>query len=985
MSSKTIEDAYPLSPMQQGMLFHTLYEPEASVYVNQLTATIHGRLDFDAFKRAWQDIVESYSILRTAFVWEKLAQPLQIVGRLATLPIEVEDWRDYTPAEQQARLERHLAADRARGFKLSKAPLARIAVFQMDDTHYTILWSQHHIVLDGWSNSHLFKDFFTLYEAYIRGASVRLPPTRPYRDYISWLQAQDHTQAEGFWRQFLANVTAPTPLGVDLPNPEALQGQAQYAELSLILPDSLTSAMRAFVRRHHLTLNTLFLGVWALLLSRYSNEDDVVFGVTGSGRPETLDGVEAMVGLFINTLPFRARVPYSTPAVQWLTTLQTCYSELREHEYCSLVDIHGWSDVTRDRPLFDSLMIFENYPVDEALRKTSGSLKIEHIQVQEQTNYPLTLVVAPGQGISLLLSYQCARFTSDTILRMQGHMLRLLEGLIETPDIPIRDLPLLTPAEYQAAIGPAAPSPFPPPSACLHHAFLQQADRTPDAIALSFQGASCSYRTLATRATRLAHLLLRRGLRPGQLVALCFEPDPDLVVALLAVLLAGGAYLPLDPAAPAERLATFLDDAQPHLLLSTSALRDRLPSQTPPRLLLDADADAIAACPASLPAVPLTPDFPAYLIYTSGSTGQPKGTLVSHAQALRLFSATQPWFGFDQHDVWTLFHSYAFDFSVWELWGALLYGGRLVLVPYWCSRDPEAFAQLLVQEGVTVLNQTPSAFRLLLDAQQRLGAATQLQRLRYVIFGGEALDLQSLRPWFERYGDQRPQLVNMYGITETTVHVTYRPLRASDLDGVGRSVIGEPIPDLRLYLLDGQGRPVPVGVVGEIVVGGAGVALGYWARPGQTAERFVPDPYSGVAGARLYRSGDLARRLPDGELEYLGRGDQQVKLRGFRIELGEIEAALYRHASVQAAAVLLQEQPGQEKQLVAYVVADGAPQRPAELRTFLLEQLPSYVVPAHIHMLDTLPLTRNGKLDRAALPAPAPLPIEQLEAEPAAG
>ncbi len=501
---------------------------------------------------------------------------------------------------------------------------------------------------------------------------------------------------------------------------------------------------------------------------------------------------------------------------------------------------------------------------------------------------------------------------------------------------------------------------------CLHELFSEQARRTPEATALSFAGEQLSYAELDRRSSLLARRLRRWGVGCEQLVGLLCEPSLELVVGMLGILKAGGAYLPIDARHPAERVRTVLADSGLRVLLTQASLAERLLEYPEQILCLDTEWAEIEEETAELE-VGVLPSQLAYIIYTSGSTGKPKGVMVTHANVARLLAATQGGYGFDSQDTWTLFHSPAFDFSVWEVWGALLTGGRLVVVPYVVSRSPEVFYRLLGQESVTVLNQTPSAFRLLNEVEESAENLEPLS-LRLVIFGGEALEMRSLRGWFERHGDEQPRLVNMYGITETTVHVTYRPLSLADL---GRaSVIGEAIEDLQVYVLDGHGQPAPLGVSGELFVGGAGVARGYLGRPELTAERFVPDPFSAEPGARLYRSGDLARRLPDGELEYLGRGDRQVKIRGFRIELGEIEAALLAHAEVREAVVTVREDTPDDKKLVAYISAPEANSRTSyRLRKDLRERLPEYMVPSTFVFLNRLPLTPNGKVDVRALAA----------------
>jgi amino acid adenylation domain-containing protein len=503
--------------------------------------------------------------------------------------------------------------------------------------------------------------------------------------------------------------------------------------------------------------------------------------------------------------------------------------------------------------------------------------------------------------------------------------------------------------------------------ATLHGLYEAQAARRPEAVALTCAGQSLTYEQLNAQANRLARELVKCGVKPDMLVGLSVDRSNELVIAILAILKAGGAYLPIDLAYPADRVAFMLEDAQVPVLLTQRNLIDSLPSTRAKVLCMDEvlGRPAQAAETANL-SLAASPDQLAYVIYTSGTTGRPKGSLITHRNVARLFPATESWYGFDERDVWTLFHSCAFDFSVWEIWGALLYGGRVVVVPFMVSRSPEAFYELLASERVTVLNQTPSAFRQLLQAEESLGQKELA--LRYVIFGGEALDMQSLGPWFERHGDQKPRLVNMYGITETTVHVTYRPLSKDDLHA--GSAIGVPIPDLEIYILDAQRQPVPVGVPGEMYVGGAGLARGYLNRPELTAERFIPDHVTGRPGSRLYKTGDLARYLPGPDIEYLGRIDDQVKIRGFRVELGEIESVLRQHPAVREATVIAREDAPNAKRLVAYLVTSAPAPKVSSLREHLEKKLPEYMVPAAYVFLEALPLTASGKIDRKALPVP---------------
>jgi amino acid adenylation domain-containing protein len=955
--------------MQEGMLYHTLSAPESGVYVEHLTWKFHGPFDEPAFVRAWRRAAERHPILRTSFLWDGVARPLQVVCRRVEPSWDRLDWRGLAGAEQERELERFLASDMRRGYDLSRAPLQRLAIMRLSDEVHQFVWSHHHVLLDGWSLPVLLKEVMTLYQACRREEEPRLEEARPFRDYVAWLQMQDLKAAEAYWRKALAGFGSPTPLVVDRPASRPPRPD-DYRLERIRLPRAVAARLRALARRHQLTLNTVLQGAWALLLGRYSGEEDVVFGGVVSGRPADLAGSETMVGLFLNTLPVRVRLPQREPLAEWLKRLQEGQVEMRQYEYAPLVQVQEWSEVARGTPLFDSIFVFENYPLDQELLERAGDLEIRDLRAVEWTHYPLNVVVPPGPELSIQITYDARRIDPAAIRRMLGHLETLLEGMAAGPERRLCDLPMITIAE-RAWLEERNPPRAGAAEACLHELFETQVARSPDAIAVVCEGVRVTCDELNRRANRLARRLRDRGVGPEARVAICLPRSIEMVVAILAILKAGGAYVPLDPAYPADRLAFMLEDAAAAALIASEGTIDRLPGYAGAIVLLDVEGPARSTpstgddanlAPAALP------DSPAYVIYTSGSTGRPKGVVVTHRSAAALFESTREQFAFDGRDVWTQVHSYAFDYSVWEMWGALLHGGRLVLVPPLVGRSPEAFYELLHRERVTVLNLTPSEFRQLIQEDERHGEDALAVRLLNI--GGEALNPEDLRPWVARHPD-RPLLVNLYGITETTVIVTWHPLRSEDFRGRSKSVIGRPIPGWRVHLLDASLRPVPIGVPGEICVGGAGLARGYLGRPDLTAERFVPDPFAGPLGARLYRSGDLARFSEDGDLEYLGRIDDQVKIRGFRIEPGEIEAALQRHTAVREVVVLARQDGGGDGRLVAYVVPrSGQEAAPAELRAFLKRSLPDYMVPSAFVRLEALPTTANGKVDRRALPAP---------------
>jgi amino acid adenylation domain-containing protein/non-ribosomal peptide synthase protein (TIGR01720 family) len=965
-----ISDIYTLAPLQAGLLFHSLYTPSGEYFV-QLSCTLSGEVSPEALRQAGQEVVNRHSVLRTFFVWQDLKEPVQIVRQHVTLPWLSLDWRTLAPALQQQQLSEFLAADLARGFDLQQAPLMRFALIQVADETYHFVWSFHHLLLDGWSMPLVTKELFTFYEGLSQGQRVELAAARPYRDYIRWLREQEPGAAEPFWRKLLKGFRAPTVLGIERRVRTVEEVEAQYEDQEAQLTAEATAALQQLARSHQVTLNTVVQGAWALLLSRYSGSEDVVFGATVSGRPANLPGVEEMVGMFINTLPVRVQMKSEEAVGKYLQRLQEQQMEVRQYEYSPLVAVQGWSEVGRGVRLFDTIMVFENYPVGEALRARSGGLDVRNVRHTDRNNLPLTLIVLPGQQMILILKYNTSRYEPATIARMLQHLMIVLEGMSAQPEPRIADVPLLTIAEEQQILFEWNETATDyPRELTLSELFEEQAARTPEAVALCFADTTVSYRELNERANQLAWYLQRQGVGPEVLVGILMDRSVELIVAVLGILKAGGAYVPIDPAYPFERLSFMVHDSGLRMLLTQDRLSEVPGGYTGATLSLTEQWESIAGESIANLTSRAQPANVAYVIYTSGSTGRPKGVLVSHENVVRLLEATQPHFEFNQSDVWTLFHSYAFDFSVWEIWGALAYGGKLVIVPYRISRSAEAFHRLLVSEQVTVLNQTPSAFRQLIAADELNGEDVELQ-LRLVIFGGEALEAQTLRPWFARHGDDIPRLVNMYGITETTVHVTYHPLTAADLELPSSSVIGRPLECLQVYLLDERGQPVPIGVPGEICVGGTGLARGYLNRAELTSERFVPNPFSTVPGARLYRSGDRARYLATGDIEYLGRIDQQVKVRGYRIELGEIEAVLSQHPTVRQAVLMVREdQPG-NKRLACYIVAEqGARPDIKELRRFLRNKLPDHMIPTAFMMLESLPLNSHGKVERGALPVP---------------
>ncbi|MCG8348344.1 MAG: amino acid adenylation domain-containing protein [Chloroflexales bacterium] len=954
MTTRNIEDIYPLAPMQQGMLFHSLYAPESGVYIEQMSCTIHGALHLGSFARAWRHIVERHPILRTAFVWEELDEPLQVVHEEVELPITQFDWRGLSSQEQDARLQAFLADDLRQGFDLAEAPLMRLALLRSADDAYHFVWTHHHLLIDGWCMPLLLREALTSYESFTQVQTPHLPPSPPFRDYIAWLQEQDADDAEAFWRRSLTGFTAATPLVVDRSGAERAAEPGDYAHRERSLSADATAALQSLARQNQLTLSTLVQGAWALLLSRYSSEEDVVFGVTVSGRPADLPGAEQMIGLFINTLPVRVVIPPDKQLGAWLRELQAQQAELRQYEYSPLVQIQGWSQAPRGVPLFESILVFENYPVDETLREQDGSLKLTAVHTRSRTNYPLTVVAAPGREIKLGIHYECDRFAAATIERMLGHLHTLLEGFAAGFEQPLASLPLLTEAErQQIAVWNDTAQPF-PSDRCAHHLFEEQVARTPEAVAVAFEETSLTYRELDARANQVAHHLRGLGVGPEQLAGVCIDPSLELIIAILGILKAGGAYLPLDPGYPAERLTFMLDDAQPVALLVTDATAQRLSGSVAQRLInLDADWPTIARQPVTNPESGATAENLAYVIYTSGSTGQPKGVLLQHRGLCNFTRAQSRDFGIVAGSRVLQFASMSFDAAVADVFDTLTTGATLVLAPRALLASVPTLVELLNTQAITHITLPPALLALL--------SPEELSTVQVMIAAGERCPPEIAARW-----SQQRRFFNAYGPTEATVgpcwYEVHGALPAETVP------IGKPIANTQIFILDNDGHLAPVGVPGEIHIGGVGLARGYLNRPELTAERFITNPNIPTVG-RPYKTGDQGRYLPDGTIECLGRIDTQVKLRGFRIELGEIEAVLRQHEAVQDAAVVLREDTPGDQRLVAYLVAMHTVEF-ALLRQWMQQKLPDYMLPSAFVELAALPLTPNGKVDRKALPAP---------------
>jgi len=945
----------PLTVQQSEVWVESQMGPEASCAFNQcFVLHLQGPLSVELMQSALNHVVRRHGALRACF--EKEGNKQRILPQ-CELGLALQDLSGLGEKQRQDAIERILDRETGEPFDLANGPLLRATVVREAADLYRLILTVHHIVCDGWSSSVLFSDLAASYAAGRFGLDAQLAEPMSYQEYVtSAVSRQEAVADEAYWLGRLAGELPSLDLPLDRKRP-SMRSRNGAREI-LRIDSDVYRRIKAVGASQGATLFHTLLAAFEVLMFRLSGQNDLIVGIPIAGQSELEN--DHLVAHCVTMLPLRCQVDPDATFSQFLKALRATFLEGQGHPNVTFGSLLSKLTIRRDasRPALISV-IFNIDRIGAAF--DFGDLSLKRVETPKRfVTFDLNVnVIDSGHDLLIECDHNSDILEADTIRRWLEHMSTLLGAIVRDAEQSIARIDILGVEEPDVRADAAAYDVAP-----LHFLFEARAGETPDTEAVVAGEERLTYRELNARANRLAHALCRKGVRRNDIVGLAVERNADVAIGILAILKAGAAYLPLDPDYPRDRLAFIVGDANARLVLASSKITESLQLEAAECLDI---ATAGNGLPDSNPDVASDIDDLAYVIYTSGSTGKPKGVLVTHANVARLFGATDRWFGFGPHDVWTLFHSYAFDFSVWELWGALLYGGRLVIVPYWVSRDPAAFRKLLVSERVTVLNQTPSAFRQLILAD--LDEAPAGYALREIIFGGEALELQSLKPWIERYGDAKPRLVNMYGITETTVHVTYRPITRADVEAGRGSVIGRPIPDLYIRLLDERGEPVPVGVPGEIWVGGAGVANGYLNRPDLTAQRFVTDPFDPSRSARLYRAGDLARRLPDGELEFLGRIDAQVKIRGFRIELGEIEAALNAHPMVCESAVITREARPGDVRIVAYIVVDdGEDMTISEVRRYLRGSLPDYMIPSFVMTLQSLPMTANGKLDRGALP-----------------
>jgi len=978
--ASAIEDVYPLTPMQEGLLLHTLLEPGTGLYYMQDRYRINSALDPERFSQAWQAVVARHEALRASFCWNVGEDMLQVIHKPGSTPVEYLDWSAVPEDEQEPRLQALLKQEREAGFDLLNQAPFHLRLIRVGEERYWFMMSNHHILIDAWCRSLLMNDFFDIYMALGEGRDAQLALAPRYRDYIAWLQKQDLAEARQWWQQNLQGFERTTPIPSDRP---FLREHAGHSG-AMVVGDCYTrldardgAQLRELAQAHQLTVNTFAQAAWALVLRRLSGERDVLFGVTVAGRPVDMPDMQRTVGLFINSIALRVKLPEDDQPCsvrQWLSGLLDSNMQLREYEYLPLVSIQEHSELPKGQPLFDSLFVFENAPVEVSVLDRAQSLNATSDSGRTHTNFPLTAVCYPGDDLGLHLSYDQRYFDETTVQGMLGEFKRLLLALVQGFHGDMADLPLIGEQEREFLLEGCNQSEQAYP---LERSYVELFEARvalhPQRVAASCLDRQWTYAELNRRSNRLGHALVAAGVRPDQPVALLAERNLELLGMIIGSFKAGAGYLPLDPALPTQRLSRIIDLSRTPLLVCTEACREQAQALLDefacvgrPKLLV---WEALVGSEEN-PGIYSGPDNLAYVIYTSGSTGLPKGVMVEQRGMLNNQLSKVPYLALSEHDVIAQTASQSFDISVWQFLAAPLFGARVDIVPNTIAHDPQGLLAHVQSRGITVLESVPSLIQGMLTQEP-----TSLDGLRWMLPTGEAMPPELAHQWLLRY----PQvgLVNAYGPAECSDDVAFFRV---DLASTRCTYlpIGTPTDNNRLYLLDGALELVPQGAVGELCVAGTGVGRGYVSDPVRTAQAFVPNPFG---ADRLYRTGDLARRRSDGVLEYVGRIDHQVKIRGYRIELGEIEARLHEQPEIRDAAVGVQEGVN-GKHLVGYLVAaDGelnAGERLDRIKQRLRAELPEYMVPLHWLWLDRLPLNANGKLDRNALPA---LEIGQMHSQ----
>ncbi len=946
---QNIEAIYPLSPMQQGMLFHTIYNPESEEYFEQLTATFTGEINTEAFVKSVNKVIENNSILRTSFAYKNVSKMLQIVHKKVDVPFEMLDWTTVPPAEIESKFENLLIEDRKKGFNLSKAPLIRIKLIKIKDNEFKFIWSHHHVLIDGWSLPILLKEVFTHYEMLNKGMDAQLPPKRPYKDYIKWLKTKNKDEAKNFWTGYLKGFQTPTKLHYD--NTGVQTGE--YKKEKLTLSEELSVKLINFVKERKITLSTFLQAVLGILLSKYVNEEDVMFGATFSGRSPELPGSETMLGLFINTLPIRAKINPGTPITDWIVQFHKDQIPLKDFEWSALYEIQNYSELTDKQNMFDTLFVFENYPVDSSMSNTNLSFNIKDVHTFERTNYPVTFVSSPAIPVTLEIAYDTSLFFNSTIKRILNHFKAIAEQIINHPEITYKNLNFLTDKDEEVLSSVQGKHFSIDLSTNIVKEFKKVVESYKNNTAVIGNGEKITYGELDTISDFIATNLISMGVEPEDKIILYVDKSTKMIAAMLGILKAGAAFVPVDPVTPAGRVQYIINDSNARLVITNEKYAGNLEELEIEYVSLEKIAGPLNDVIALTDKINLEPEYLAYVIYTSGSTGKPKGTLLQHLGVVNLAKSLSAFYEIEHESNLLQFASINFDASIYEIFGALLNGAKLTLFEKSNLKNPEDLLDEFEKLEITFVTLPPSLLSVM--------NVKKVNHLKTILSAGEACPVDVGLRWSKFY-----HFFNGYGPTEATVGTTIEKF-----DGVKKYLtvpIGNAVPNIKVYVLDKYLNKTPVGVTGELHISGINLARGYLGKPGLTAEKFIPDPYSGIPGARMYKTGDLVKIHENGKIEFIGRIDNQVKLRGFRIELGEIENVLVEHPDIDVAAVVVKESPNKDKMLAAFVqLNDKDNFNKTKIFEYLKNKLPDYMIPATLTVLDEMPITINGKIDRKKL------------------
>ena len=957
-------NSHELTPLQAGMLFHSLSAEASGVDIEQVTMHLHEALDVDLFVEAWQQVIARHPILRTRFEWERHETPKQIVNETGAIACTQFDLSNETQFEQHNEISSFKSLDRFEPFDLSTAPLMRLAAFRLAEEEYYILWTFHHILLDGRSFPLLLKQVFAAYEALKTGTSAELPPSRPFSDYVTWRSETNLSTSEKFWRRQLSGFAART--AIDLGAQAAGTG-TRWDEVETLLSAEQTTALNTFATSQNVTLHTLLQAAWSLLLHHFSGDDDIVFASTRACR-HWADDAGDMIGLYINTLPIRVQVEDDQSLSTYLQALRKQQIELRAHEHTALSDVQRWSEIERGESLFDTLVVFDNLTLNDRMKALGTDWEMRDFTYHGQTNFPLTILAYGGERLLLRIEHQLARFSAETAENMLHQLVTILLGMPANRGAHPLQIPWLSAKDRELIFSNWNPAVARAPIWTVHDEITQQAKLTPNKVAVlspankNFRrkGRTLTYAELDSESTELSRHLRQLGVSHNTLVGVCLHRNANLVVALLAVMKAGGAYVPIDPSWPRERINHMLSDSQAPIVIADRKSYDRVPSESDSFKVLDID-NLESLTLSFYRNVQVKPEHLAYVIYTSGSTGKPKGVKVPHGALSNFIGSMQKEPGIGADDMLLAVTTVSFDIAALEIFLPLLNGGTLMLASAENASDGHALTNILNSEPITIMQATPSTWRMLIDSGWQGNGTLKM------LCGGEPLPRHLANQLLERGSE----LWNMYGPTETTIWSTISQVLA---DGAAIT-IGRPIDNTSCFILDKNKQPVAPGVRGELTIGGAGVTNGYIERPELTADRFIKDQMTqwqsaNNSDATIYRTGDLARYNMDGTLECLGRIDHQVKIRGFRVELGEIESVLVQHDAVQAACVVALEKQTGVHYLAAYIIPKGEMPPITQLRKFSKTKLPDYMIP-HVYIsMQEFPLTNNGKINRLALPEP---------------